>query len=119
MPVPTAQAEPYVSALGVHAAVVFLMKYGGTNVYIRTKNFAGAGYINITGEQGARALAEIVDRLPKRVPSQKAWLADVLNWQGLSVTQIARELHVSDTSVRKMLKTRKKHAAKVNRPWRT
>ncbi|MDO5641964.1 MAG: hypothetical protein Q4G26_06170 [Paracoccus sp. (in: a-proteobacteria)] len=34
------------------------------------------------------------------MPTAKPWLAKVFRWQGLSATEIARKMHVSDLAVR-------------------
>lgn len=108
MPRPTAQVEPYVKALGPELAVIFLLHYGGAELFIRTRACDGAEYADLVGGDGARALAEHADKMQRRVPLAKAWLTAMLDWQGYSVTEIARKLRVSDTSVRNMLKARKR-----------
>lgn len=108
MPRPTAQVEPYVKALGPELAVVFLLHYGGAELYIRTHPTERTEYAAVVGLEGAQALAEYAETMQSRVPLAKAWLTAMLDWQGHSVAEIARKLRVSDTSVRNMLKARKR-----------
>ncbi len=105
MPRPTAQVEPYVTALGAELAVTFLLHYGGAELYIR-KLETDAAYTALVGRDGARALADQAGRMQRRVPLAKAWLAAMLDWQGLTAAEIARKLRVSDVAVRRMLKDR-------------
>lgn len=108
MPRPTAQVEPYVKALGPELAVVFLLHYGGAELYIRTRPTERTKYAAVIGLEGAQALAEHADSMQRRVPLAKSWLTAMLDWQGHSVPEIARKLRVSDVSVRRMLKARRK-----------
>ena len=107
MPRPTAQVEPYVRALGPERAVTFLLHYGGAPLYIRTLHTAEAEYAEVVGEEGASALAMQAEKMQRRVPLAKAWLAAMLDWQGHGVDQIARTLRMSDVSVRRILRERR------------
>lgn len=110
MPRPTAQVAPYVNALGAELAVTFLLHYGGGELYIRTNPNGATDYAALVGVDGARALADHADTMQKRVPLAKSWLTAMLDWQGYSVTEIARKLRISDVSVRARLKA---HRAKA------
>lgn len=68
---------------------------GGANGPRRTE------YVRLIGQDKAKALAAVADRLPLRVPLAKKWLANMLRWQGHSNAQIARTLRVSEVSVRR------------------
>lgn len=106
MPRPTAQVEPYVRALAPELAVTFLLHYGGAELYVRRDRFDAAEYLPLIGDEGARSLANYAHKMQKRVPLAKTWMTLMLDWQGHSVTEIARKLRVSDVSVRRMLKGR-------------
>jgi hypothetical protein len=104
LPRPPAHLEPDVRILGNEGAIAFLLGYGGGELYIPRKAVPGAPLVDLLGLEAAQALGDAADRLPKRVPTGKPWIARVLHTQGLSATQIARRLHASDVSVRKWLK---------------
>jgi hypothetical protein len=104
MPRPTAQVEPYVTAMGAELAVQFLLTFGGAEMAIPDSPKGRSAFEAVIGTQAAEALAAQSHRLQKRVPLAKAWLAAMLDWQGHSVANIARTLRVTDVSVRKMLK---------------
>lgn len=104
MPCPTAQVAPYVDALGAETAVIFLLTYGGAELYISDDPKGRSSHESLLGYDKAKALASVAHRLPKRVPLAKQWLARMLSWQGHSTSLIARSLRASDVSVRKWLK---------------
>lgn len=101
MPRPTAQVEPYVEAMGAETAVTFLLAFGGAELAIAAVPTDRAEYVRLIGQDKAKALAAVADRLPLRVPLAKKWLANMLRWQGHSNAQIARTLRVSEVSVRR------------------
>ncbi|WP_323036231.1 helix-turn-helix domain-containing protein [Pararhodobacter sp.] len=110
LPRPPAHLEAYVRILGVEGAITFLLNYGGGELYIPRNAVAGSPLAELLGLDAARALGAAADRLPKRVPTGKPWIAQIRAAQGLSATQIARTLHASDVSVRKWLKAAKRPA---------
>ncbi len=103
-PRPPAHIARYVEALGRDRAIQFLLEFGGAELYIAPTPKGRSRLVEVIGMDGAAALAAIADRLPKRVPTAKPWVAQCLRLQGLNVASIARMLHVSDVSVRKWLK---------------
>lgn len=100
LPRPPAHVEPYVRILGVEGAVTFLMHFGGGQLYLPRMAVAGSTVALVMGEEKARDLGAAADRLPRRVPTAKPWLAAVMQAQGLSVDEIARRLHASNVAVR-------------------
>ena len=104
MPRPTAQVAAYVDALGAETAVIFLLTYGGADLYIAEDPKGRSSHEVLVGYDQLKALAAVAHRLPKRVPLAKKWLAQMLYWQGHSTAKIARTLRSSDVSVRKWLK---------------
>ena len=50
-------------------------------------------------------MGERAETLQRRVPLAEDWLVAMLDWQGRTVSEIARELRISDVSVRAKLKT--------------
>lgn len=101
---PTAQVQPYVDALGADLAVAFLLEFGGAEMSVPVAPNGRSAHEAFLGPEGASRLSLVKDRLQKRVPLAKAWLAAMLDWQGHTVAQIARKLRVSDVSARRMLK---------------
>ncbi len=112
MPRPTAQVEAYVRAMGPDLAVAFLLHFGGANLFIRKRPNATTAYVPLIGIKAARALGERADTLQRRVPLAKDWLVAMLDWQGCTVAEIARELRISDVSVRAKLKTWREREAR-------
>lgn len=105
MPRPTAQAAPYVEILGADLAVRFLLAYGGAELYLADDPKGRCSHAELIGADLARALASHPRLSPRqRVPLAKRWLAAMLHWQGNSTAGIARQLRVSDVSVRRWLK---------------
>ncbi|MFD1914133.1 helix-turn-helix domain-containing protein [Halodurantibacterium flavum] len=104
LPRPPAHVEPYVRILGHETAVAFLMYFGGGELYLPRKSGGKSPVEPVLGKEAASALAQAADRLPKRVPTAKPWLAEVMRAEGLSATEIARRLHVTDVAVRRWLK---------------
>ena len=105
MPRPTAQVAPYVDALGAETAVIFLLTYGGAELYISDDPKGRSSHESLLGYDKAKALAAVTHRLPRRVPLAKQWLARMMNWQGHSTALIARTLRASDVAVRNWLKS--------------
>ena len=85
-------------------AVQFLLAYGGAELYLADDPKGRSSHEKMLGYDAAKALAAVVHLLPKRMPRARAWLARMMNWQGLSTAQIARTLRTTDVSVRKWLK---------------
>ena len=103
-PRPPAQVAPYVEVLGVDGAVEFLLAFGGAELYLAA-NPKGRGRVErMFGADRAAALAAMAERLPRRVPTAKPWIAQVLRARGLPVAEIARILHATDVSVRVWLR---------------
>jgi hypothetical protein len=103
-PKPTAQVAPYVEVLGIDGTVDFLLEFGGAEIYLTTSPKSRSRVVASIGRKKTIALADISDRLPRRVPLAKPWISAVLKSKGLSNNQIARKLHATDVSVRDWLK---------------
>lgn len=99
-----AHVEPFVRVLGSALAVRFLLTFGGAELYIARDPTAHSRIVRLVGVDLARALSDEADKLSPRVPLAKPWLATCLQHEGLSVSEIARTLHSSDTTVRGWLK---------------
>lgn len=103
LPPAPAHVAPYVEALGPARAVEFLLRYGGAEMYVAATPSERGRVAREMGWDTAEALSQVADRLPRRVPTAKRWVARCLSAQGLRVAEIARRLHVSDVTVRKYL----------------
>lgn len=103
LPKPTAQVAPYVEVLGTDLAVEFLLTFGGAEIYITADPRSRSRVVELIGRRKAVALAALSDRLPRRVPLAKPWVASVLHAKGLSKQEIARRLHVNHKTVRRYL----------------
>lgn len=103
-PRPPAHVAPYVDVLGQDLAIRFLLEFGGAELYIAASPKGRSRVVEVVGQDGAVALAQIAHRLPKRVPTAKPWIALVMRRESATVADIARKLHVSDVAVRRWLK---------------
>ena len=101
-----AQVEPFVAALGEDLAVRFLLNFGGAELHVPARPTPRGRLVAVLGESGAAALADVRDRIPRRIPLAKPWLARVLATRGFSTAEIARTLLSSDVTVRKWLSDR-------------
>lgn len=108
---PTAQVETFVRILGQDLAVEFLLTFGGAELYLSPNPRANSELAKLVGVDLAKELYEASERLPRRIPTARPWIAKVLaakqteDGQKLySKSAIARKLHVSDVTVRKWLK---------------
>ena len=105
MPRPTAQVAPYMEVPGAELTVIFLMTYGGAELYLANDPKGRASHEAMLGHDKAKALALHPSLAARhRVPLAKRWLAAMLHWQGNSTAAIARQLRVSDVSARRWLK---------------
>lgn len=104
-PRPPAHLEPYVRILGTEGAITFLLAYGGAELYVPRTARLGAPLTTLLGLEQAQALGDAADRMPRRVPTGKPWIARVWASQGLRTSEIARQLHTSDVAVRRWLKS--------------
>jgi hypothetical protein len=102
-PRPPAQVEPYVRVLGIDDTIVFLLTFGGAELYLPRTPKGRSRLAELFGVEKAAALAEAAEFMPKRVPLAKPWIAKVWHARGLSQAEIARRLHVSDVTVRRYL----------------
>lgn len=103
LPRPPAHLEAYVRILGTEGAIGFLLRFGGAELYIPRTGAGSPQLAETLGPEAAQALGRAADRLPRRVPTGKPWIAKVRAAQGLPVAEIARMLHVTDVTVRRWL----------------
>ena len=103
-PKPTAQVAPWFDVLGPELTVRFLLTFGGAELHLAKDPRGGGRLEALVGYEKAKLLAARDHLLPSRVPLAKPWVAAALAWEGHTVAEIARRLHVTDTTVRGWLK---------------
>ena len=101
---PPANLEPFVRVLGEKLAIAFLTEFGGAELYFGKRPQARSRLVKLGGQAKAAELAAAAERLPRRVPLGKRWIAQVYSARGLSTAEIARRLRASDVAVRGWLK---------------
>lgn len=101
---PPANLEPYVRVLGEDGAIAFLSEFGGAELYFGKRPQERGRIAALLGQEKAAELARAAERLPKRIPLGKRWIAQVYKARGLSTAEIARRLKASDVAVRGWLK---------------
>tara|TARA_R110002072_G_scaffold79081_4_gene182721 strand:+ start:698 stop:1060 length:363 start_codon:yes stop_codon:yes gene_type:complete len=103
-PVPTAQVQPYVDALGTETAIEFLLNFGGAELTVSLSPNGRGMVERVIGLENTIKLGNHRDHMQPRVPLANKWLAQCLYAQSLSVASIARRLRSSDTTVRGYLR---------------
>ena len=103
MPRATGQVAAFVDVLGADLAVLFLLRFGGAEMYMPADPKGKSAPQDLLGYDKLKELAAR-PRLQRRVPLAKQWLAAMLDWQGHSKADIARTLRVSDVAVRRWLR---------------
>lgn len=100
-PKPPAQIAVFVEILGVDEAIRFLLHFGGAELYLATTPKGRSELAREFGLDNATRIASLADRLPRRIPLAKEWIAAVWKDRGWTDANIARNLHVTDVTVRK------------------
>lgn len=103
LPTPPANIANYVKILGVDGTVEFLLRFGGSEVYFPANPKGKSELEKAIGAEKMRALVAAAPHMKARIPNAKAWISAVLRSKGLSVAEIARTLHVNDSTVRRHL----------------
>jgi hypothetical protein len=100
---PPAHVEPYVRVLGQDLAIRFLLELGGARRLFSASPRPDNMVCRVVGQDLARALYDEFGMEAARVPTPKEWIGRVWAADGVSVSEIARRLHVNDTTVRRWL----------------
>ena len=98
-----AHVQPYVDVLGMDGAVSFLLEFGGAEVYLSGRPQARSMIAQAIGVGNVKALADKLGAEHVRVPVAKPFIAQHFKGKQMSVAEIARTLHVTDTTVRSYL----------------
>lgn len=98
-----AHLRVYVDVLGEDGAVDFLLEFGGGVFYAAADP---KGDSEIARKVGLEIAARLMPKLREgssrgyvRVPTGKPWIAATLRARGVTISMIARRLHVSDVTV--------------------
>ena len=100
---------PYVEVFGLSGAVRFILHFGGAQLYIPS-NPNGRGQLeDMFGKEAVRALSEKMNDagmhdMTHRVPLANRWIAILADRSGHPAAEIARQLRVTDVSVRNWVK---------------
>lgn len=107
-----AHIKPFVDVLGLDDAIQFLLKYGGGYAYFSAVPGSESEIAQVIGVERCTALAKALGAHQGtiRVPLAKPFIARVLSSRGQGPTAIARQLHVSDVSVRRWLESKARKA---------
>lgn len=97
--------RPYVEALGEEATAAFILEFGGSGLYISTRDEAATRekITRLIGEDGLFALFDLFGNRIERVPVSPVFVARHLKGKGKPVQAIARILHRTDKTVRDYL----------------
>jgi hypothetical protein len=98
---PPAHVAPFVEALGEEGAVRLILELGGAYQHWAAAPREDSPVVRLVGMAAARRLAEL--DLPRKVPTARPWIAQVLRTRGLTANEIARQLHASYSSVQRWL----------------
>ncbi|QIO60672.1 transposase family protein [Rhizobium leguminosarum] len=110
--------KPYVEAIGEELTLKFIMRFGGSPVYLSVDPKDDSDVVEVLGTDGMKALAKSFGRGQiGRVPIAREWTVRKLKAQGLSVLAIARELRVADETVRRILNDRDSHDRQASFPF--
>lgn len=96
-----AHVDVFVSVLGIENAIEFLLEFGGADLYISQGNRNGSRLVKAIGPQKTYELWLQRDRIPRRIPVARVWIAQTWISRGMSVAEVARRLRVSDVTIRK------------------
>jgi hypothetical protein len=101
---PPAQIEVFVEVLGLELTMEFLLAFGGSPIQLSMRPQAGTLLSKVVTQEQISALAKATGGGWYRVPTCKPFLCSYFSGMGMSVSAIARKLHITDTTVRSMLK---------------
>ncbi|QDG74437.1 helix-turn-helix transcriptional regulator [Labrenzia sp. PHM005] len=95
-----AHIETYVEVLGHDLAIEFFLRFGGTELYFGPSPKRSM-ILDLTGPEKLAMLSERLGGGYVNLPIPKKWIAQQLDLRGLSRADIARKLHVDQSTVRR------------------
>ena len=100
--------KPFVDVLGDNKAIEFLLRFGGTPVYLATNPQARSLVVDCVGYDLAVRLGRKLGPGAIKIPTAKPWIAKHLSAKGWTGIAISRKLHTDDRTVRGWLNGRNK-----------
>nr|WP_278437068.1 transposase family protein [Brucella anthropi] len=101
---PPAQIAVFVDVLGLELTIEFLLAFGGSPIQLSARPQAGSLLSEILSLEQISALAKKTGGGWHRVPTCKPFLCSYFSAKNMSVSAIARKLHITDTTVRSMIR---------------
>lgn len=95
-----AHIEAYVEVLGPDLAMEFFLRFGGTELYFGPSPKRSM-ILDLTGPEKLAMLSERLGGGYINLPIPKRWIAQQLDLRGVSRAEIARKLHVDQSTVRR------------------
>lgn len=109
-----AHVQTYVQILGEDLAVDFLLKFGGAPLYL-AKDPKRAEYVELIGVERAALLADVLGAgTHVKPPLAKPWIIHKLAERGLARKQIARLVHMDESSVRRIFAAERDRQAQLD-----
>jgi hypothetical protein len=96
----------YVDALGMDKAVELFLAFGGAPLYLGARPQERAHISSVLNPEQIRRLTKVIGRGHLRLPMPRAFIVQYLAYKDYTVNDIARKLHVTDVTVRNLLKGR-------------
>ncbi len=110
--------QPYVDAIGEDLTLKFIMRFGGAPVYLSSDPRSDSDVVAAIGVEAMKSLAKVLGPGQiNRVPIAREWTARKLKVQGWSTLSIARELRVTDETVRRILNGRNGRDRQISFPF--
>lgn len=102
-----AHIQSYVTAVGIEKTVAYLLAFGGSYVYLSENPQERSPVVEVVGRDAAIAIArQIGPGEARRCPLAKPFIAAHLKYnKGLTINAIARQLHATDVTVRRWLRS--------------
>lgn len=106
-----ANVRPYVEALGVDDAVRFLLKFGGSEIYLPSgepckRNGEDSMAVRLIGAEKVMALSEQLGGGYFKVPLANRWIGETLYMNGRKCAEIARMVRADVSTVSRWINAR-------------
>lgn len=103
LPLPTGGEEKLVALIGPHAALVLIEAFGGTRIYVSSRDFHQSKISDLIGANACEKLAGKFGGLAFMVPRALSWRILIYRAKGLSVAEIARRAGTTERTVYRIL----------------
>lgn len=98
-----AELHPFIEAIGIDASARLFLAHGGAPAFFSKHPREDSSLSKTIGREAVIKLTEICHGHYHRIPLATEFLVRYLRSQGVSVSQIARQLRISDVTVRSKL----------------